>query len=265
MIEVPALMANPEFRHGFFGRRGGWSSGLYESLNCGFGSNDDPATVARNRTHVATALGMVPQTLVTPHQTHSADVVVLEEPPGDAPCADALVTARTGLAIGVLTADCVPVLLADAGAEVIAAAHAGWKGALGGIIEATIAAMERLGAARWRIAAAVGPAIQQESYEVGPEYYDRFIAADAASARFFAASGREGHHLFDLPGYCATRLAAAGLGRVDVSDACTCRDGKDYFSYRRATHRGEPDYGRQISAITLGPSGFALRGQRGRR
>ena len=256
MIETPALMANPEMRHGFFTRRGGWSSGVYQSLNCGLGSKDDRATVERNRAHVATSLGLLPSQLVTAYQTHSADVVVLEGPPGGPIRADALVATRPGIAVGVLTADCAPVLFTDHIAEIVAAAHAGWRGALAGVLEATVAAMERHGARRHRIAAAIGPAIHQRSYEVDAAFRDRFLAEDAANERFFVASDRAGHHHFDLPGYCATRLGRLGLRMVEASGECTYANEGDYYSYRRATHRGEGDYGRQISAITLGPAEF---------
>jgi hypothetical protein len=258
MIEVPELMVNPELRHGFFTRRGGWSAGIYESLNCGFGSRDERALIARNRTHVATALGMMAHTLVTGHQTHSADVAVLDAPPGEAPRADALVTSAPGIALGVLTADCAPVLLAEPAAQVVAAAHAGWRGALDGVLERTIEAMARLGARRECIAAAIGPAIQQPAYEVGAEFRDRFADADAGNLSFFIAAGRTGHFQFDLPGYCRLRLRRAGVATVAVSEKCTYADAASFFSYRRATHLGEPDYGRQISAITLGPAGFGV-------
>lgn len=256
MIETPALMANPEMRHGFFTRRGGWSTGIYESLNCGLGSNDDRATVERNRAHVATSLGLLPHQLVTAYQTHSSNVAVLDGPPAEPLRVDALVATTPGIAVGVLTADCAPVLFTDHVAEIVAAAHSGWRGALGGILEETVSAMEAHGAARHRIAAAIGPAIQQRAYEVGAEFRDRFIADDGANARFFVPSDRPDHFRFDLPGYCAMRLGRLGLAAVDVSRDCTYANERDYFSYRRATHRGEADYGRQISAITLGPAEF---------
>ncbi|NND50475.1 MAG: peptidoglycan editing factor PgeF [Rhizobiales bacterium] len=258
MIEVPALMVSPELRHGFFTRRGGCSTGIYDSLNCGLGSGDERAYVERNRAHVATSLGMMPQALVTGYQTHSSDVAVIDQLPDEAPRADALVTASTGIAIGVLTADCAPVLFADRDGQIVAAAHAGWRGALEGILDATVSAMEQLGAIRGQIVAAIGPAIHQAAYEVGAEFRDHFIEAEASNARLFIASDREAHFRFDLPAYCEYRLSRLGLAHVAGSENCTYDDESDFFSYRRATHRGEPDYGRQISAIALGPAGVGL-------
>jgi hypothetical protein len=256
MIESATLLEDPALRHGFFTRKGGVSDGLYRSMNCGFGSGDDPGDVALNRARVATALGLLPHQLVTVHQTHSTDVAVLDGPPEKTVRADALVTARTGLALAVLTADCAPVLLTDHRAGVIGAAHAGWRGALDGVLEATVAAMVGLGARAGHIAAAVGPAIGQANYEVGPEFEERFRAADPANGRFFVPSARAAHHRFDLAGYCARRLERAGLRAVEVLARCTYAESADFYSYRRATHRGESDYGRQISAITLGPAAF---------
>ena len=237
--------------HGFLGRRGGVSEGVCAGLNVGLGSGDDRAAIAENRRRAVAAVAPGAR-LVTVHQVHSPTALLADAPwPDDArPQADAIVTATPGLALGILTADCAPVLLADAGAGVIGAAHAGWKGALGGVIEAVVAQMEKLGADRGRIAAAIGPAIARRSYEVDEAFYRRFAAADPANDRFFTA-GRSGHHQFDLEGYVAARLAAAGIGRVEALGLDTYADEERFFSYRRATHRGEPDYGRQVSLIAL--------------
>jgi polyphenol oxidase len=236
-------------RHGFFTRRGGVSNGIYGGLNVGVGSDDDRAAVIENRGRVAEWMGVPASRLVTLHQVHSADVVVVEAPfAGERPRADAMVTNRPGIALGVLTADCAPLLFADDEAGVIGAAHAGWKGALGGILENTVAAMERLGARRARIVAVLGPSIGQPNYEVGPEFVARFVAADVSSDAFFAASTRPGHALFDLAGYALARLSRAGVGAVATGE-CTYAREDAFFSYRRATHRNEPDYGRQMSAI----------------
>lgn len=248
-----SLLAGPGLAHGFFGREGGVSTGLYASLNCGPGSNDDPAAVAENRARVTAALALGPDKLVTGWQVHGAEVAVVAEPiPLDRrPKVDGLVTNRPGLALGILTADCVPVLLADREARVIGALHAGWKGALAGIVAQTVAAMERLGARRDHIAAAIGPAIRQDSYEVGPDLMRAFADADPTNVRFFVPSAREHHYQFDLPGYVATRLARAGVERVEDTGADTRDDPARFFSYRRTTLAGEPDYGRQISVIAL--------------
>lgn len=252
-IRSPVLdgLASQGVRHGFFTRTGGVSEGLFKGLNVGFGSADSPDKIAVNRGRVAEWLGVGPENLATVHQVHSPGVVVVEEPlTGERPKADALVTDRPGIALGVLTADCGPVLYADAEAGVIGAAHAGWKGALTGVLEATIEAMERLGARRERIAAVLGPAISAENYEVGPEFVARFVAADAANDAYFAASGKDGHALFDLNRYTLDRLARAGV-RASGENRCTYAAEGLFYSYRRATHRNEPDYGRQISAIVL--------------
>jgi len=244
-------------RHGFFTRVGGVSRGIYASLNCGPGSGDDSASVTENRARVMGALGLqggaaVP--LNTLAQIHSAEVVTLERPLPEFthPRADALVTARSGIALGVLAADCVPVLMADTQDGAVAAAHAGWKGALGGVIEATVAAMGALGVPAGRVVASVGPCIQQASYEVGAELRDRFIADDSKNAAFFDASARTGHFIFDLPAYVARRIEAAGVAEVDRIMQDTYTQESRFFSYRRATHRKEPDYGRQVSVIALG-------------
>ena len=239
--------------HGFFTRNGGVSRGIYASCNCGFGSQDDPANVAENRARVARRLEVDAARLVTAHQIHSADVAVVSQPWAReaSPRADALVTREPGLAIGVLAADCVPILLADGTARVIGAAHAGWRGALAGVVEAVVARMCALGAAPERIAAAVGPAIGRNSYEVGPEFPAPFLAADAGNAAFFFPAAVPGRHLFDIKGYVASRLVAAGVANFAVLPNDSCAEERRFFSYRRSRLRGEPDYGRQISAIAL--------------
>lgn len=253
MLEAPSLARLAGIRHAFFTRAGGVSEGVYASLNGGPGSDDAPAKVAENRARMAAALGVTPDRLLTAYQIHSPDVVTVERPwePQQRPRADAIVTRVPGLAIGVTTADCGPVLFADETAGVIGAAHAGWRGAATGVLEATIAAMERCGADRARIAAALGPMIRQANYEVGPEFVARFQADDASNARFFRPATRPGHALFDLPGYIAARLTAAGIARVEDVGHCTYADAARFFSYRRSTHRREPDYGRHINAIAL--------------
>jgi YfiH family protein len=240
-----------ELPHGFLGRRGGVSEGICSGLNVGLGSSDDPQAIRENRRRAVEAVAPG-AALVTLHQVHSAKAITVTGPfPDDGrPHADALVTDRPGLALGILTADCTPVLFADAEASVIGAAHAGWKGAFSGVVEATVAAMEALGADRSRIAAAIGPTIARKSYEVDESFYRRFAEADPANDRFFS-SGRPGHHQFDLEGYVASRLAAAGLRRIEALGLDTYSDPGRFFSYRRSTHRGEPDYGRQISLIAL--------------
>lgn len=239
--------------HGFLTRRGGTSAGLYESLNCGFGSADDAAAVEANRRLAVTRIGAEGLPLVTVHQVHSPDVVMVEAPwpRSENPQADALVTRQPGICLGVLSADCVPILFADPEAGVIGAAHSGWKGALSGVADATVAAMCRLGAERARIRAAIGPAIQQYSYEVGPEFPGRFAEADAEALDFFQASSRPGRYMFDLPGYVERRLGRLGLAAIGNTGLDTCSDAERFFSYRRTTLRGEPDYGRQISLIAL--------------
>jgi YfiH family protein len=245
----------PGIAHGFFGREGGVSDGLYASLNCGPGSHDAAEAVAENRRRVAGALGA--QTLVSLSQIHSATVHALSAAPDTPPQGDGMVTATPGLALGILTADCAPVLLADPKARVIGAAHAGWKGALGskeggGVLEATLDAMEALGAARADIRAAIGPCISQANYEVGWDFRDRFLEQGGLRMRkFFVASDKVGHYRFDLEGYAAHRLEKAGAGSVEKLGLCTYPPDAGFFSFRRATHAGEPDYGRQISAIML--------------
>lgn len=237
--------------HGFLGRRGGVSTGIHAGLNVGTGSTDDPAIIAENR-RLATEAVLPGARLVTVYQVHSPDAVAVIEPFEERlrPHADALVTDRPGLALGILTADCTPVLLADKEAGVVGAAHAGWKGALGGVTDSTIALMESLGARRERIAAAIGPCIARASYEVDDSFLRRFAEADPANERFFAG-GRPGHHQFDLEAYVAHRLAAAGLSRIEALGLDTYADPKRFYSFRRATHLAEPDYGRQISIIGI--------------
>jgi YfiH family protein len=239
--------------HGFFTREGGVSEGIYGALNCGAGSKDDRARVVENRSRVAAHLGTSGERLVTCHQIHSADAIVVTEPwpLGQNPKADGLVTRVRGIALGALAADCAPVLFADREARVIGAAHAGWKGALGGVLEATIAAMTALGARPSRIRAALGPCIGPEAYEVGPEFEAQFVAADPGFARFFRRPRVDGRPYFDLPGFVLEKLAGTGLDTVENCTACTYSNENRLFSYRRATHRGEPDYGRQVSAIVL--------------
>jgi YfiH family protein len=240
-------------RHAFFTRAGGVSTGLYSSLNGGVGSRDEAHKVVENRARMSAALGVEPRRLLTAYQSHSPNVVIAEAPwtTENRPQADAIVTRMRALAIGVTTADCGPVLLADPRAGVIAAAHAGWRGALTGVVEATVAAMERLGAARGEIRAAIGPMIRQANYEVGPDLVARFRAEDPASSRFFAPAKREGHAMLDLAGYVAARLKRAAIGEVEDLGLCTYADPERFFSYRRTTHRGEADYGRHVNAIAL--------------
>lgn len=248
VIRADALAGIP---HGFLGRIGGVSTGLVAGLNAGFGAGDDPAAVAANRTRAAAAI-LPGAPLVAVHQIHSPTCVTVTEPWSDArrPHADALVTARRGVLLGIVTADCAPVLLADREAGVIGAAHAGWKGAIGGVTDSTVAAMEALGARPAAIRAAIGPCIGQASYEVGDDLRARFAAEGAADERFFT-TGRPGHWQFDLAGYVAARLRSAGVGQVQTIGSDTYSDETRFFSFRRATHRGEPDYGRQLSLVGL--------------
>jgi YfiH family protein len=243
----------PGIAHAFFTREGGVSTGIYCGLNTGVGSNDARDAVFENRALAARHLGTTLERLVTPHQVHGTDAIVVEEvwTPDRRPKADAVVTRREGVAVGVGAADCGPVLFADAEARVVGAAHAGWKGALSGILESTIATMEHLGAERGRIVAILGPTISSKSYEVGPEFSARFVEADAKNARFFVPSSRPSHFMFDLPAFIVARLEAAGVGTAGNLGLCTYSDEARFYSYRRATHRGEPDYGRLLSAIAL--------------
>jgi YfiH family protein len=257
MITFGSLNDLGGIRHAFFTRDRGVSGGLFAFRNCGYGSGDDPDKVRENRARAMDELGLEAHALATVYQTHGAAVVTVEEPWGDdlppdrRPRADGLVTRRQGIALGILTADCAPVLLADPEAGVIGAAHAGWRGAQAGILEATVAAMVELGARPAGILAAIGPCIAQRSYEVGPEFPEPFLAEDPGNADFFAPSWREGRFLFDLPGYAGRRLAALGLRDIASSHYDTLQDDARFFSYRRATLRGEPAYGRALSAIVL--------------
>jgi YfiH family protein len=255
MIEAQSLKQVPGLVHGFFTRRGGYSTGAFTSLNCGFGSGDDRATVARNRAVVAQALLVKPDNLLTVYQEHSPKVITVRETwqPQSAPVADAMVTSAPGIAIGALTADCAPIIFADPAQKAIGIAHAGWKGALGGVTDATIAALEALGAERSRMLAVIGPAISADAYEVGPEFRHRFLEASRANAEFFRTAPRPGHYMFDLPGYLAHRLRRAGIGSVTDLALCTYSDEGQFFSYRRAIHCKEPHYGRLISAIAIEP------------
>jgi YfiH family protein len=248
----PLLSAIPGLRHAFFTREGGVSGGIYAGLNGGIGSNDDPANVAENRRRMAQQMGVTPGHFLTLFQTHSPDAVVASGPWESAsrPRADAIVTRTEGLSIGVTAADCGPILFVDPNARVIGAAHAGWKGALTGVLESTVAAMEKLGAERSGIVAAIGPLIRQHSYEVGSEFVERFIAAEAENALFFIPSTREGHAMFDLAGFIRMRLENAGVLMIDDLGVDTYADER-FFSYRRSVHRKEPDYGRHVHAIAL--------------
>jgi len=254
MIQAKTLADLDGVQHRFFTRRGGVSAGLFSSLNCGYGSADDPSNVRENRRRVAEHFGLSEPDLQTLHQIHSTEVLTVTDErwssPG-APKADGLVTDRPGVVLGVMAADCAPVLLADADAGVIGAAHAGWKGALGGVVDTTIAAMEKLGARRERIQVAIGPCIGPASYEVGPEFPAPFLAQDEANAAFFRAASRAGHFMFDLPGYLVHRIARNGVA-VAATGHDTLTATEDFFSYRRNTLSGERDYGRGLSAIALG-------------
>lgn len=254
-IEAPSLAGLPGIRHAFFTRRGGVSGGLYASLNGGMGSNDDPAAVQENRARMAAALGLAPPDLLACWQVHSADAVLATAPwtREDAPRADAIVTRTPGLGAAVSIADCGPVLFADPEAGVVAAAHSGWKGAFGGVIGATVALMEAQGARRGAIRAVIGPLIRQSSYEVGEDFVTRFLAEDRAHARFFAPADRPHHALFDLPGFIRLRLEQAGVTQVEDLMLDTYTDEARFYSFRRATHRKEADYGRLIAAIALVP------------
>ena len=250
-LEIITSDALAPLRHGFFTRRGGASSGVFEGLNCGFGSSDQRDMVTINRRRVAEAMDVAPDNLVTVHQTHSTKVARIVAPLAQPrPEADAMVTSVPGLALGILTADCQPVLFADAEAGVIGAAHAGWRGARDGVLEATVEAMEAEGARRERIAAVIGPTISQRNYEVGPEFVESFLDDDAETARFFAGGAGDRAH-FDLAAYGLWRLRAAGVGAALWTRHCTYDDASRFFSYRRSCHRREADYGRLISAIRL--------------
>lgn len=250
---APSLLAfaGAGIRHGFFTRTGGASNGVYAGLNTGTGSQDDPAHVAENRRRVAAWMGVAPDNLLTLHQVHSPDAIIVREAYGaPRPIADGIVTDRPGLAICAASADCGPILFADPQARVIGAAHAGWKGALSGVLENTVAAMEELGAQRDRIIAVLGPSISAKNYEVGPEFVARFTEHDDGNAQYFVASQNPGHSMFDLNRYTVDRLRRAGVV-ADMLGRCTYAEEELFYSYRRTTHRKEADYGRQISAIAL--------------
>ncbi|QCO56403.1 peptidoglycan editing factor PgeF [Pseudorhodobacter turbinis] len=250
MLEIITSDALPAVKHGFFTRKGGASSGIFHGLNCGPGSSDQSDVVAINRARVAEAMGVAPKMLQTLNQVHSADVVTLIEPVSPPPRADAMVTATPGIALGILTADCQPVLFADASAGVIGAAHAGWRGGKDGVLEATLTAMEALGASRDNTTAIIGPCISQAAYEVGPEFVESFIDEDPEHARFFAG-GTGDRAMFDLPAFGLWRLRAAGVGHAEWTRHCTYNDPDRFFSYRRTTHQKEADYGRLIATIRL--------------
>ena len=253
MITLGTLNELEGVRHAFFTRAGGTSEGLYGTNNCGFGSGDDPARVAENRRRSVMRLDLAGDNLVTVHQVHGRDVAVVDKPWAhkDAPKADAMVTDKPGIALGILTADCAPILFVDPVARVVGACHAGWKGAIAGVPDATVEAMLRLGASASRIHAVIGPCIAQRSYEVGPEFPRPFLEQSAANADFFAPSIRQGHFMFDLLGYLGRRMGTLNLHFVSGVPYDTCREEDRFFSYRRATLRGEPDYGRNLSAIAL--------------
>ncbi len=253
VITSPLLASLAGIRHGFFTRQGGTSGGLYASLNCGLGSRDDRERVVANRDRVSAYLGAAPGSLVTVHQIHSATALVVDRPfaAGEVPKADAIVTRTPGVVAGALAADCTPVLFADPATKVVAAAHAGWRGAVGGILKSTLAVMEEMGARRSDIVVAIGPCIHQPSYEVGPEVEAQFLAAAPGNGQFFTLPPGKTRAHFDLPGFVAHRLAAAGVARIERPSYCTYDNPELFYSYRRATHRAEPDYGRQISAIVV--------------
>ncbi len=252
-LEIEALTSDG-IRHGFFTRLGGVSGGLYDSLNCGYGSDDAPDHVTQNRALVCAELGVAGAALVTPYQHHSSDVVVATKAwaPSEAPRADAVVTQLDQLAIGVLTADCAPVLFAAPNAGIIGAAHAGWRGAFGGVLQATVETMVQLGAKREAIVAGVGPALSLAHFEVGDEFFDRFVERDPDFARFFHRPAADKKHHFDLATFALFQLRSAGIERAFACQVCTYQEEARFFSYRRNTHRGLTDYGRQISAIVKG-------------
>ena len=252
LILKSANLCVPQIAHGFFGRQGGVSKGIYASLNCGAGSKDARDDVMENRARATAALSP-DAALVTLYQVHSAQTVTVTAPwpIPENPKADAMATDRPRIALGILTADCAPILLADPKAQIIGAAHAGWNGALAGVVESVLTAMARLGARPEHIRAAVGPCISQRAYEVGPEFEARFVSADADNARFFARASRTDHWQFDLPAYVAQRFKEANVESVEFLDACTYEREDEFFSYRRTTHRKESDYGRELSAIML--------------
>ena len=249
-LEILTSDSLSPLRHGFFTRKGGASSGIFEGLNCGQGSSDQTEIVAINRNRVAGAMQVDPTHMAAVHQVHSTDVITLTGPRPDKPKADAMVTATPGIALSVLTADCQPVLFADPRAGVVGAAHAGWRGALDGVLEATVEAMQALGAHRGDITAIIGPTISQAAYEVGPEFMDEFITDDPQNSRFFAG-GTDDRMQFDLPAFGLHRLRRAGVGTAEWIRHCTYSDASRFYSYRRATHASQADYGRLISVIRL--------------
>jgi YfiH family protein len=246
-----SLFEEAGLAHGFFTREGGVSSGVYATLNGGVGSNDDASAVAENRRRMAVRLQIEAHNLLVPYQIHSPDTLIVRQAFAERPRCDALVTATPGLGLGVTGADCGMILFADVEARVIGAAHAGWKGALSGVIEATLAAMEDLGALRETVRVALGPMIGPDSYEVGPEFIARFVEASGDHEAFFAASAREGYYMFDLPGFIGMRLERAGIGAIENLAFDTYADPARFYSYRRSVHNNEPDYGRQVAAIAL--------------
>ncbi len=260
MITAEELSEGANIRHGFFRRTGGTSAGLYASLNCGFGSDDRESDVAENRRRVTQALGLEPDRLCTLYQIHSPDVLHITGPDdAKGQRADAMVTTTLGIGLGVMSADCAPLLFADSTAQVVGAAHAGWKGAMTGVAEATVAAMVGLGAKAERIVAVIGPCIAQASYEIGPEFKERFVEADAANARFFVDSKRAGHGMFDLPNYLLSRLETLGLKSARWTGHDTCADAERFFSYRRSVLQGDPDYGRMVAVICLQEASMSVR------
>jgi YfiH family protein len=251
-IEAPELASYPNLRHAFFTREGGVSSGIYASLNGGLGSSDARENVLRNRSIMAGDLGVAPEALLSLHQIHSSEVVIVDEPWGeDRPKADGMATRVPGLALAIATADCGPVLFADPHAGVVGACHAGWRGAFTGVLEATVVAMETLGARRNKIIAVLGPTISQAAYEVGPEFVEAFTRSDGDLNRFFVPSAKPDHAMFDLPSFIGARLEASGIGEFANTGLCTYSDPMRFYSYRRTTHQSEPDYGRLISAIRV--------------
>ncbi len=253
MLHAASLSALNGIRHAFFTRTGGVSQGVYATLNGGIGSRDQPGHISENRSRMAQALGVKPEHFLTAYQVHSPDVVVVEQPWAHEhrPRADAMVTKVPGIALGVSTADCGPILFADPQAQVIGGAHAGWRGALTGVLEATIDAMEKLGADRTRLTVAIGPLIRQDSYEVGPEFVERFVTQDKSNDRFFKHGDADGRAMFDLAGYLRARLVNAGIGQIEDLGLDTFAEPERFFSYRRSTKLGESDYGRHINAIAL--------------
>lgn len=253
MVEAQELSKLPGLRHGFFGRQGGVSTGIYSSLNCGLGSDDDRNAILANRAHIAMTLGLPTNQLLNVHQYHSPEVLTITEPwdVNTTPKADGMVTNVNNIGLGILTADCAPVLYADEQAGVIGASHAGWRGALYGVTDNIISSMEKLGAKRAAITAVIGPTISKNAYEIGPEFIKKFLEVDANNQQFFTPSTSQDHFMFDLPGYLVQRLKRAKIGIVTNLNICTYKDAEHFFSYRRTTHAREKDYGRQLSAISL--------------